>query len=57
MHDGVLIYMQGDIYSYLHSQGGRLSEEVAVTLILEPSLSGLEAIHAQVCMPPHLLWG
>eukprot|EP00983_Pelagomonas_calceolata_P005346 174126-Pelagomonas_calceolata.AAC.3 len=37
----------GDVYSYLHGQGGKLTEEVAVTLILEPFLSGLEAIHAQ----------
>jgi len=36
------------VYAYLHKHGQALTEDVAVTLILEPFLSGLEAIHAQV---------
>eukprot|EP00197_Chlamydomonas_leiostraca_P009590 CAMPEP_0202861950 /NCGR_PEP_ID=MMETSP1391-20130828/3158_1 /ASSEMBLY_ACC=CAM_ASM_000867 /TAXON_ID=1034604 /ORGANISM="Chlamydomonas leiostraca, Strain SAG 11-49" /LENGTH=688 /DNA_ID=CAMNT_0049541413 /DNA_START=154 /DNA_END=2220 /DNA_ORIENTATION=- len=37
----------GDVYSYLRSSRGRLAEDVAVSLILEPFLSGLAVIHAQ----------
>lgn len=39
---------QGDVYSYLRQSRGRLSEDVAVSLIMEPFLSGLAVIHAQV---------
>ncbi|GFH26984.1 protein kinase domain-containing protein [Haematococcus lacustris] len=38
---------QGDVYGYLRANRGRLSEEVAVPLILEPFLSGLRLIHEQ----------
>ncbi|KAL6762275.1 kinase-like domain-containing protein [Haematococcus lacustris] len=37
----------GDVYGYLRANRGRLSEEVAVPLILEPFLSGLRLIHEQ----------
>lgn len=39
------------MYSYLRNSGGRLSEDVGVPLIMEPFLSGLEAIHQQVRAP------
>jgi hypothetical protein len=35
------------VYSYLHSNGGKLTEDAAVKMILEPFLSGLDAIHSQ----------
>ncbi|GLC59860.1 hypothetical protein PLESTB_001543600 [Pleodorina starrii] len=35
----------GDVYSYLKSQRGRLAEELAVPLILEPFMAGLAVIH------------
>lgn len=38
--------MQGDVYSFLKSHNHKLSEEVAVCLILEPFLSGMAAMHA-----------
>ncbi|PNH08919.1 Aurora kinase C, partial [Tetrabaena socialis] len=37
----------GDVYSYLKSQRGRLAEELAVPLILEPFMAGLSVIHEQ----------
>lgn len=37
--------LQGDVYSYLKSQRGRLAEELAVPLILEPFMAGLAVIH------------
>lgn len=40
--------MQGDVYSFAQSQGGQLNEDLAVTLIISPFLSGLAEIHAQV---------
>ncbi|KAL6758010.1 kinase-like domain-containing protein [Haematococcus lacustris] len=35
----------GDVYGYLRANHGRLGEEVAVPLIMEPFLSGLSIIH------------
>ncbi|KAJ9523984.1 hypothetical protein QJQ45_022369 [Haematococcus lacustris] len=41
----VVADLQGDVYGYLRANHGRLGEEVAVPLIMEPFLSGLSIIH------------
>ena len=37
---------QGDVFTYIHHNPG-LSEELAVRLILEPFLNGVQVLHAQ----------
>jgi hypothetical protein len=36
------------VYSYLRSNGQRLTEDLAVHLIMEPFLEGLLLLHTQV---------
>lgn len=36
----------GDLWSYIESQGGRLTERVAVSLVLQPFLTALLHLHA-----------
>ena len=40
-----LTVSQGDVYSYMRKNGGSMREEVVVPMILQPFLSGLDAIH------------
>lgn len=44
-------WLQGDFFSYLQDHGGKLDEQTAVKIVLEPFLSGLQAIHAQARLP------
>ncbi len=41
------LQLQGDVYSYICRNKGRLTEDLIVTLIMEPFLSGMAAIHSQ----------
>jgi aurora kinase len=38
---------QGDVYAFLKANNGKLSEEMAVAIVLEPFIAGIHSLHAR----------
>lgn len=48
---------QGNVFTFLQQQGGRLPEAVAVPMILEPTMSALAYIHSIGMIHRWGVWG